>query len=37
MMVKISVNGIDDVRNVKLIMVHECKGIDDEYGLMGSK
>ena len=37
MMEKISANGIDHVRNVKTIMVFECKGIDDEHGLMGSK
>ena len=37
MMEKISANGIDHVRDVKTIMVFECKCIDDEHGLMGSK
>ena len=37
MMEKISANGIDDVRDVKTIIFHECIGIDDEHGLMGSE
>ena len=37
MMEKMFANGIDDVRDVKTMMVHESKGIDDEHGLMGSK
>ena len=36
-MERISANGIDDVRDVKTIMVYECKVIDDEHGLMRSR
>ena len=34
---KISANSIDEVRDVITIIFYECKGIDDEHGLMGSK
>ena len=36
MMGKISANGIDDVRNVKTMMIYECKGTN-EHPLIGSK
>lgn len=34
---KIYADSINDVRDVKTMMLHECIGIDDEHGLMGSK